>query len=173
MDSLARVNLRFAGLYLLLRLWLEPPANCESWGIELTPVGAIWRGWGHEGGRPPKPCRVGSSILNRGGVPGVPAEASPARRLRMPAVWGRSAWTGKPSLLLCAARGFQSSLTADTIFQDTRKPLTLWRPPRGPADSSVTITTLPSASSPPSSGTLLMRRAMRLGRLSRPPPRFL
>lgn len=39
---------------------------------------------------------------------------------------GRSAWTSKRDLFVCAACGHQSSLTAGTIFQDTRKPLRLW-----------------------------------------------
>ena len=39
---------------------------------------------------------------------------------------GRSAWTSKRNLLVCAACGYQSSVTAGTMFQDTRKPLTLW-----------------------------------------------
>ncbi len=33
---------------------------------------------------------------------------------------------GWPNLLLCADCGYQASVTAGTIFQDTRKPLTLW-----------------------------------------------
>ena len=39
---------------------------------------------------------------------------------------GRSAWTTKRNLLVCDSCGHQASLTAGTIFQDTRKPLTLW-----------------------------------------------
>lgn len=39
---------------------------------------------------------------------------------------GRSAWTSKRDLFVCAACEHQSSLTAGTIFQDTRKPLRLW-----------------------------------------------
>lgn len=38
----------------------------------------------------------------------------------------RSAWTTNRSLLVCARCQYQGSLTAGTIFQDTRKPLTLW-----------------------------------------------
>ena len=37
-----------------------------------------------------------------------------------------SAWASKRNLLLCADCGYQASVTAGTIFQDTRKPLTLW-----------------------------------------------
>ena len=37
----------------------------------------------------------------------------------------QSSW-GKRNLLLCADCGYQASVTAGTIFQDTRKPLTLW-----------------------------------------------
>jgi hypothetical protein len=39
---------------------------------------------------------------------------------------GRSAWTTDRNLLVCAACGYQASATAGTIFQDSRKPLTLW-----------------------------------------------
>jgi transposase-like protein len=39
---------------------------------------------------------------------------------------GRSAWTTTRHLLVCAGCQHQASLTAGTIFQDTRKPLTLW-----------------------------------------------
>src|SRR5713101_3131978 len=38
----------------------------------------------------------------------------------------RSAWTTARDLLVCAGCQYQASLTAGTIFQDTRKPLTLW-----------------------------------------------
>jgi transposase-like protein len=37
-----------------------------------------------------------------------------------------SAWATKRNLLVCAGCEYQVSLTAGTIFQDTRKPLTLW-----------------------------------------------
>lgn len=39
---------------------------------------------------------------------------------------GRSAWTTNRNLLVCAGCQYQVSLTAGTIFQDTRKPLTMW-----------------------------------------------
>jgi transposase-like protein len=39
---------------------------------------------------------------------------------------GRSAWPTDRNLLVCAACGYQASATAGTIFQDSRKPLTLW-----------------------------------------------
>jgi transposase-like protein len=39
---------------------------------------------------------------------------------------GRIAWTTRRNLLVCAACQYQLSLTAGTIFQDTRKPLTMW-----------------------------------------------
>jgi len=39
---------------------------------------------------------------------------------------GRSAWTTNRNLLVCAGCQYQASLTARTIFQDTRKPLTMW-----------------------------------------------
>ena len=37
-----------------------------------------------------------------------------------------SSWTTKRNLLVCAKCQYQGSVTAGTIFQDTRKPLTLW-----------------------------------------------
>jgi transposase-like protein len=43
-----------------------------------------------------------------------------------PRCGGGSAWTTGRNLLVCSACQYQSSLTAGTIFQDTRKPLTLW-----------------------------------------------
>ena len=39
---------------------------------------------------------------------------------------GRKSWPVRRILLQCAGCGYQSSVTAGTIFQDTRKPLTLW-----------------------------------------------
>ncbi len=36
------------------------------------------------------------------------------------------AWPTKRNLLICARCQYQASLTAGTIFQDTRKPLTVW-----------------------------------------------
>jgi len=39
---------------------------------------------------------------------------------------GRKTWPLSGVLLQCAACNYQSSVTAGTIFQDTRKPLTLW-----------------------------------------------
>ena len=38
----------------------------------------------------------------------------------------RRHWPVRGLLLQCASCGYQSSVTAGTIFQDTRKPLTLW-----------------------------------------------
>ena len=38
----------------------------------------------------------------------------------------RESWRTKRGLLVCSACGHQTSVTAGTIFQDTRKPLTLW-----------------------------------------------
>ena len=43
-----------------------------------------------------------------------------------PRCQGRVAWPSKRNLLMCVARGNQTSLAAGTIFQDTRKPFTLW-----------------------------------------------
>lgn len=39
---------------------------------------------------------------------------------------GRKTWPLRGVLLQCAGCSYQSSVTAGTIFQDTRKPLTLW-----------------------------------------------
>jgi transposase-like protein len=43
-----------------------------------------------------------------------------------PRCQGREAWLTKRGLLVCAKCQYQASLTAGTIFQDTRKPLTVW-----------------------------------------------
>ena len=43
-----------------------------------------------------------------------------------PRCGGRTAWTTTRRLLVCTGCQHQASLTAGTIFQDTRKPLTLW-----------------------------------------------
>ena len=45
---------------------------------------------------------------------------------RCPRCAGRSAWTTKRNLLICSCCRHQVSLTAGTIFQDTRTPLTVW-----------------------------------------------
>jgi len=43
-----------------------------------------------------------------------------------PRCQGGSAWTTRRNLLVCSGCQHQASLTAGTIFQDTRKPLALW-----------------------------------------------
>ena len=43
-----------------------------------------------------------------------------------PRCGGRTAWTPVPRLFVCASCQHQASVTAGTIFQDRRKPLTLW-----------------------------------------------
>lgn len=43
-----------------------------------------------------------------------------------PRCGGGSSWLGTRHRLVCAGCGYQASVTAGTIFQDTRKPLTLW-----------------------------------------------
>src|ERR1039457_6514896 len=45
---------------------------------------------------------------------------------RCPRCGGSGAWPLRSVLLECAACRYQTSVTAGTIFQDTRKPLTLW-----------------------------------------------
>jgi transposase-like protein len=45
---------------------------------------------------------------------------------RCPRCSGRKTWPVREVLLQCAGCGHQSSVTAGTIFQDTRKPLTVW-----------------------------------------------
>ena len=42
-----------------------------------------------------------------------------------PRCHGKSGWMRKRNLLVCAGCEYQVSLTAGTILQDTRKPLTL------------------------------------------------
>jgi len=39
---------------------------------------------------------------------------------------GKKAWRKKNGLLICTECRYQASVTAGTIFQDTRKPLTVW-----------------------------------------------
>ncbi len=43
-----------------------------------------------------------------------------------PRCQGRSVWTTNRHLLVCAGCQYQASPTAGTIFQDSRKPLTMW-----------------------------------------------
>jgi transposase-like protein len=45
---------------------------------------------------------------------------------RCPRCRGSKSWTSARGLLTCAACGHQASVTAGTIFQGTRKPLTTW-----------------------------------------------
>ena len=45
---------------------------------------------------------------------------------RCPRCGAAKAWPLRTVLLQCADCGYQTSVTAGTIFQDTRKPLTLW-----------------------------------------------
>jgi Transposase zinc-ribbon domain len=43
-----------------------------------------------------------------------------------PRCGGNKSWPGRAVLRECAGCGYQSSVTAGTIFQDTRTPLRLW-----------------------------------------------
>jgi hypothetical protein len=43
-----------------------------------------------------------------------------------PRCGGNKSWPGRGVLRVCAGCGYQSSVTAGTIFQDTRTPLRLW-----------------------------------------------
>jgi transposase-like protein len=43
-----------------------------------------------------------------------------------PRCGGRQGWATRRDLVVCGACQYQASVTAGTIFQDTRKPLTLW-----------------------------------------------
>lgn len=43
-----------------------------------------------------------------------------------PRCGGRKTWPLRGVLLQCSSCGYQSSVTAGTVFQDTRKPLTVW-----------------------------------------------
>jgi Transposase zinc-ribbon domain/ISXO2-like transposase domain len=45
---------------------------------------------------------------------------------RCPRCGGQKTWPLSDAVLQCAGCNYQSSVTAGTIFQDTRKPLTLW-----------------------------------------------
>ena len=45
---------------------------------------------------------------------------------RCPRCGGDKSWPVRVTLLQCCGCGYQTSVTAGTIFQDTRKPLTLW-----------------------------------------------
>lgn len=45
---------------------------------------------------------------------------------KCPRCGGQDSWKTKRGLLVCADCQYQASVTAGTIFQDTRKPLTLW-----------------------------------------------
>lgn len=45
---------------------------------------------------------------------------------RCPRCGGRKSWPVRGVLLQCGVCEYQSSVTAGTIFQDTRKPLTVW-----------------------------------------------
>ena len=47
-------------------------------------------------------------------------------RFVCPRCSSRTAWTTSRRLLVCASCRHHASVTAGTIFQDTRKPLTLW-----------------------------------------------
>ena len=75
------------------------------------------------------PCyfgRIGDQFRNRAGLSGLFGEAPLAGGFRLPTLSWNSAWTTKRNLLVCAGCQYQASLTAGTIFQDTRKPLTVW-----------------------------------------------
>src|ERR1017187_5208024 len=43
-----------------------------------------------------------------------------------PRCGGSKSWPGRGVLRVCAGCGYQTSVTAGTIFQDTRTPLRLW-----------------------------------------------
>jgi hypothetical protein len=95
-----------------LRRCARPRRGCAAFS-------RLWRGiairnnrkqWGN-----PDP-----KINGRSGS-GIPA--SVAGRVSVPALKG---WPLRAVLLECGDCGYQTSVTARTIFQDTRKPLALW-----------------------------------------------
>ena len=57
---------------------------------------------------------------------GLLGSAALARRIPLPGVWPAEGLAGAPPAVQCATCGRQTSVTAGTIFQDTRSPLTVW-----------------------------------------------
>ena len=81
---------------------------------------------GADGGFPAQSDGVRGSVWRRGGVPGLPVPTAMARRLSLPPLWAGQSLASPGGLFECAHCAAQVSVTAGTIFQDTRQPLRLW-----------------------------------------------
>lgn len=92
----------------------------------MTPVAAICCGLGMEEDYPRNLAELEARFSTEEACREYLAQLRWPDGFVCPRCRGRSVWTSKRNLLVCAACGHQSSLTAGTIFQDTRKPLTLW-----------------------------------------------
>lgn len=78
------------------------------------------------GGLPPDAHGIRATVRHGGCLPGLPGPASLAREGVCPRCKGRTGWVTRRGLWLCAGCRHQLSVTAGTIFHDTRLPLTLW-----------------------------------------------
>ena len=92
----------------------KPCSRCGILSLFWGPHVIILSEYRHEGRLPPKHRRVGSSILDRGGVPGVPAEAALVGGVRVPALWGTGASALAASLEAFVEEAIQPSSLVDT-----------------------------------------------------------
>ena len=70
--------------------------------------------------------RVPGLVPDRRGLPGLPGVAAMARRFRLPGLWPRWGWRLGDGRFMCSGCGGRTSVTAGTIFDRTRTPLTVW-----------------------------------------------
>src|SRR6266567_9628065 len=69
---------------------------------------------------------VRSEVLVRGSVSGVLVPVALAGRFSVPRCGHGKAWAIRAALWQCGQCDHQTSATAGTVFQDTRKPLKMW-----------------------------------------------
>ena len=94
-------------------------------GIYLTPVATTCSVSGH-GGLSTGSTGVGGPLFERGGLPGISVSTSLAGGISLSSLCGTKSWPKPDGLVRCARCDYQVSVTAGTIFQDSRLSLTLW-----------------------------------------------
>jgi len=94
-------------------------------GIRLTQVGTTGSMRG-DGGLPAESDRVGGEIQREEDCRAWLALLRWPEGFRCPRCGGGKSWPVRGTLLECSGCGCQTSVTAGTIFQDTRTPLAVW-----------------------------------------------
>ena len=69
---------------------------------------------------------IRSAVFNRGGLPRLFVSAPMGGRFQLPRCGGSGSWDTAKGLVVCKTCGYNASVTAGTIFENTHKPLMLW-----------------------------------------------